>query len=460
MVRQNVQRDADSQDDVVIGLAPGQEKNYCIDIVNLQKSFKRQTVSSGYTSVKSALLGFLKDPLGRNKKEKFTKTAAIKDLTLRVLPGQAVGIIGRNGSGKSTLLKLVTGIYKADKGSIRVNGRLAALIELGAGFHPDFTGRENVYLAAAMFGMSRSEVNARFDQIVAFSELEAVIDDPVRTYSSGMYMRLGFSVAVHTNPDVLLVDEVLAVGDATFTVKCHEKINELKRNGKTLLFVSHDLAAVERWCDEVIWLNQGEVKDRGEPRRVIDHYREFIEQAEEKDLEKKNQHEELTVSLPAESEFAEPVNDNFVSKRWGSKEIEIRNAVLAAEDGRAHLVFHPDDSMTLKIDYAVNDLSILADNSDIVFGIGIHRSDGVVIYGSNTDIEGIECHPLSENGVITYRISRLGLLDGQYRLDLAVHRKDGYPFDYHQGIMTFSVRSSKGQIGVVSPESSWEFATL
>lgn len=439
---------------------------YCIDIVDLGKSFKRQTVATGYSSLKSALLTFFTDPFGKKKKQKYSKTQAIKDLTLRILPGQAVGIIGRNGSGKSTLLKLVTGIYKPDKGRIKVNGRLAALIELGAGFHPDFTGRENVYLAGAMFGLSRTEVAARFDQILEFSELEAVIDDPVRTYSSGMFMRLGFSVAVHTDPDVLLIDEVLAVGDARFSIKCHEKLNELKRNGKTFLFVSHDLSAVERWCDEVVWLNQGEVKDRGEPRRVIDHYREFVEKAEEDDLHNRNlnQHEQEMIEVSSAEKnqlYYEPVtNDSFVAKRWGSKEIEIEKVQLENSAGQSQLVFHSHDELNIKIQYKLNDLSYLQDTSGIVFGVGIHRSDGLVVYGSNSDLEDVTCPPLATRGVVNYQIERLNLLDGQYRLDVAVHRKDGYPYDYHQSIMTFSVRTNRAQVGVICPDTNWNFSVL
>ena len=227
---------------------------YAIDIVGLEKSFKRQTLSrGGYTTLKSSLFGLFR----RAGREQPAVTRAVAGLTMRVPQGASIGVIGRNGSGKSTLLKLITGIYKPTKGRISVNGRVAALIELGAGFHPDFTGRENLMLAGIMMGLSRTEIESRFDEIVEFAGLRDVIDDPVRTYSSGMFMRLGFSVAVHTDPDVLLIDEVLAVGDAAFIRKCKERVSELRHSGKTLLLVSHDLEAVERWCDEVVWLHKG-----------------------------------------------------------------------------------------------------------------------------------------------------------------------------------------------------------
>jgi lipopolysaccharide transport system ATP-binding protein len=449
---------------------PVTNSNYCIDIVGLRKSFKRQTLnSSSYTSLKSGFLSLLKSPFSSNRRKKqtnYSETAAIKDLTVRILPGQAVGIIGRNGSGKSTLLKLVTGIYKPDSGKVCVNGRLAALIELGAGFHPDFSGRENVYLAGAMFGLSKSETDRCFDQIVSFAELEAVIDDPVRTYSSGMFMRLGFSVAVHTDPDVLLIDEVLAVGDANFTVKCKEKLNELKREGKTFLLVSHDLASVERWCDEVIWLHEGVVKDRGEPRRVIDHYREFIEKGEEEQLALRDASQQQLETLAlTEQETVEENNIQpnktesfFEHKRWGSKEIEITKVELEDAKGEKHFVFHPESNLNLKIHYKFNDLSLAQNTEKLVFGIGIHRSDGTVILGTNTDIERLGALPLNKQGVVTYTIPRIGLLDGQYRLDVAAHRQDGYPYDYHQSVLTFSIRSVLGQIGVISPEHQWSFS--
>jgi lipopolysaccharide transport system ATP-binding protein len=239
-----------------------EESAYALDIVGVSKQFTRTSRVSGYSTLKSAILSLF----GRSRKELRRTQHVLSDITLRIPQGASVGIIGRNGSGKSTLLKIITGIYQPDIGSVAVNGRIAALIELGAGFHPDFTGRENVMLGGIMHGLTRAEVEERFDEIVDFAELADVIDEPVRTYSSGMFMRLGFSLAVHTDPRILLVDEVLAVGDAAFVAKCKEKLASLKRMGTTLLLVSHDLDAVERWCDEVLWLEGGVVRDRGEPR--------------------------------------------------------------------------------------------------------------------------------------------------------------------------------------------------
>ncbi len=416
---------------------------YALDIVGLSKRFRRQTTRSSYTTFKSGLLSLLR---GSSSPE-IQYTDAIKDLTLRVPKGAAVGVIGRNGSGKSTLLKLITGIYKPSSGTVSVNGRVAALIELGAGFHPDFTGRENIFLGGVVQGLSKKEIEERFDQIVEFAELKDVIDDPVRTYSSGMYMRLGFSLAVHTDPDLLLVDEVLAVGDAAFVAKCKDRIAQLRKEGKTLFLVTHDLDAVERWCDEAIWLHQGEVRDRGDPRRVIDHYREFLEKGEEAQLQisaaDHGQEEDLSQSAEQKSDKA----------RWGSREIEIVSVRLLDRDGKEKVLLHPDDGLKIEIRYSVNETV-----PKPVFGVCINRNDGVVVLGTNTEIERVNLPVQSEHGVggvVTYELTRLGLMDGSYTVDVAVHREDGYPYDYHKAVTQFTVRWPLKQLGVIVPEHRW-----
>ncbi|MCL4121433.1 UNVERIFIED_CONTAM: hypothetical protein GTU68_051089 [Idotea baltica] len=359
---------------------------------------------------------------------------------MRIPQGLSVGVIGRNGSGKSSLLKLITGIYKPDKGSVSINGKVAALIELGAGFHPDFTGRENLHLGGIIHGLTKEEIDQRFDKIVKFAELEDVIDDPVRTYSSGMFMRLGFSLAVHTDPDVLLIDEVLAVGDEAFIHKCKDKVSALRKEGKTLLIVSHDLAAVERWSDEVLWLHNGKVKDRGSPRRVIDHYREFLEKQEEKELvEEREEMQE------------EQVQEETDQERWGSREVEIINVSLKDKDNNEHLIFHPDQEVVVEFDFKFNE-----ETEDVVFGVGINKSDGLVVFGTNTDIEKVELPNILKSKKVKFTIKRLSLLEGEYFLDIAVHRKDGYPYDYHKSAVKFKVRNNFPQVGVLLPEHEWE----
>lgn len=414
--------------------------SYAIDLVNVSKVFKRKTLRGGYSTLKSSLLNFF-----RSTKKDPVKTEVLKNLTLRIPQGSSVGIIGRNGSGKSTLLKVITGIYRPNEGEVRVTGRVAALIELGAGFHPDFTGRENVYLAGAMFGLTRREISARFDEIVAFAELAEVIDDPVRTYSSGMFMRLGFSLAIHTNPDVLLIDEVLAVGDAAFVAKCKDRVARLRSEGKTLLLVTHDLEAVERWCDEVLWLHGGVVRERGEPRRVIDAYRQFLERREEEGILEAENATSVDTSGTPTSVPQQP-------QRWGSREVEITSVRLLEGESEERRVFRPEDPMTIEISYMLRELT-----TDVVFGIGFHREDGLVVHGSNTDIERVPLPSLGRAGVARYAVSRIGLLDGTYHLDVAVHRADGYPYDYHKSALTFAVRAQHPQVGVIVPPHSWEF---
>lgn len=235
-----------------------------IEVCHLTKVFK---VLHRERSLKSAVLKWLRFRFP--KREEFT---ALHDISFQVPKGQAVGVIGKNGSGKSTLLTLLAGIYRPTSGTVKVQGRIASLLELGAGFHPEFTGLENIYLNAAILGLERSEITRQLDDIIQFADLEEFIDSKLKFYSSGMVARLGFAVAVHVNPEVLLVDEVLAVGDANFHEKCYAKIDEFKRQGVTIFFVSHDLDAVKRVCDRVIWIAQHEIREDGNPADVIAHY--------------------------------------------------------------------------------------------------------------------------------------------------------------------------------------------
>ena len=238
----------------------------------VSKRFRRQMVQP-HTTLKSALVNLVRR---RDRSGEEGMFQALREITFTVPQGQVLGIIGRNGSGKSTLLKLLVGIYRPDRGKMRVYGKVGALLELGAGFHPEFSGRENILINGMVLGLSKREVWQRFDAIVRFAGLEGCIDEPVKTYSSGMYMRLGFAVAVHAAPDILLIDEILAVGDETFQQKCFDKLAAFRRLGKTIVLVSHDLATVERWSDKALWLDNGVIQERGTPRRVIDRYREGL----------------------------------------------------------------------------------------------------------------------------------------------------------------------------------------
>ncbi len=437
-----------------------------VTIDAVSKRFRKHTVAKrSYSTVKTTLLKRL---ISASRGARENCLTALHELSIHLSAGSSLGVIGRNGSGKSTLLKLIAGIYRPDSGRVTVNGRISALIELGAGFHPDFTGRENIYLGGVMFGLSRREIDQRFDAIVEYSELGDFIDDPVRTYSSGMYMRLGFSLAVHTDPDVLLVDEVLAVGDAGFINRCHDTISEFKRRGKTLIFVTHDLNSVIRWCDQAIWLDKGRVVKRGEPHFVIDSYLEEIEREREENLEKANraatESREAKQEAPVSNEeldssSAEPLLEEV--PRWGSREVEIVSVRLLDEHEKERWLFRSEEGATVEVGYRIR-----AKIDDLVFGVGILRADGLTVHGSNTEIDGVEVpvpdigdcvSGLPFPGIYRYRIERIALLDGTYFLDVAAHRKDGTPFDYHHRMYKFSITSNTHQQGVFNPPHSWEF---
>src|SRR6266545_4469933 len=248
-----------------------------IEITSISKVYRRYARRKQFATLKSALLS---GSLIRDLRPDET-FPALQGVSFAVPKGCTYGIIGRNGSGKSTLLKCVAGITRPNEGRVVVDGRISALIELGAGFHPEISGRENVFINGIMLGLSKREIQERFDEIVDFAELREFIDAPVKTYSSGMYMRLGFAVAIHVNPDVLLVDEVLAVGDEGFTHKCLDKFAEFRRRNRTILLVTHSLSLVERFCDEAIWLDQGHARTHGDPRRVVDAYLSAVEKSED-----------------------------------------------------------------------------------------------------------------------------------------------------------------------------------
>src|SRR5687767_3376050 len=253
-----------------------------IDVINVSKVYRRYAQKKQFATLKSAILsGTL---LGDLKPDETFQ--ALRGVSFQVPKGCTYGVIGRNGSGKSTLLKCVAGITRPTRGSVSVDGRISALIELGAGFHPEISGRENIFINGIMLGLTKRDIQRRFDEIVEFAEMQDFIDAPVKTYSSGMYMHLGFAVAVHVDPDVLLVDEVLAVGDQSFTHKCLDKFAEFRRRNKSILLVTHSLDLVEKFCDTAHWLKKGVTKGEGDPKRVVAAYVIDVEDAEENTLAK------------------------------------------------------------------------------------------------------------------------------------------------------------------------------
>jgi ABC-type polysaccharide/polyol phosphate transport system ATPase subunit len=389
---------------------------------------------------------------------------ALQDVSFTVAAGKTCGVIGRNGSGKSTALKLVAGITKPTSGAVRVTGRISALIELGAGFHPEISGRENVFINGIMLGLTKREIERRFDEIVDFAELREFIEAPVKTYSSGMYMRLGFAVAIHVDPDVLLVDEVLAVGDEGFTHKCLDKFGEFRRLGKTILLVTHSLGLVERFCDEALWLDGGRVRSHGDPRRVVDAYLADVEKSEGALLATTTAKAVAAVAppsppgplgpTPAAPEQGE-LKDMFqaVEGRWGSREIEIAGVTLVGPTGEPSFVFHTGDPMAVRMKIVAH-----APATDFVFGVSLFNADGVCCYGTNTFIEQMDPERLEGEAEVTFAIDSLDLVEGTYKLDVAVHTCDGYPYDYHRLLYTFRVKSRTPDVGIYRPHHHWSFS--
>jgi ABC-type polysaccharide/polyol phosphate transport system ATPase subunit len=435
-----------------------------IEVSRVSKIYRRFSHKKQFATLKSALLS---RSLIRNLRPDETFTA-LNDVSLTVPKGQTLGVIGRNGSGKSTLLKLVAGITKPSSGTVKVNGRISALIELGAGFHPEISGRENVFINGIMLGLSKREVAERFDEIVEFAEMKEFIDAPVKTYSSGMYMRLGFAVAIHVDPEVLLVDEVLAVGDEGFTHKCLDKFAEFKRRGKTILLVTHSLGMVERFCDEALWLDTGRIKGSGDPKRIVGAYVTDVEKREERELAasdaRAKQGADAAIVSPDEPasavlpdnpvETATAEGDMFraAEGRWGSREIEITQVDFVGADGQPGHVFHSGDRVDVRIRMRAP-LPI----EDFVVGVGIFNADGTCCYGTNTYIEELAPESMAGDTEAIFTIESLDLVEGTYKVDVAIHKIDGYPYDYHRLLHTFRVKSRVKDVGIYRPRHTWSF---
>jgi ABC-type polysaccharide/polyol phosphate transport system ATPase subunit len=432
-----------------------------IELSNVTKIYRRYS-GRQFATLKSALLqrSILRD---LRPDETFP---ALRDVSFSVPKGVTYGVIGRNGSGKSTALKVVAGITKPTTGRVSVSGRISALIELGAGFHPEISGRENVFINGIMLGLSKREIARRFDDIVEFAELRDFIDAPVKTYSSGMYMRLGFAVAINVDPDVLLVDEVLAVGDEAFTHKCLDKFAEFRRLGKTILLVTHSLGLVERFCDEAIWLDGGRAQTHGDPRRVVDAYLAAVEKGEEELLATTTARAVAAVAAqpltqpPATPQptVAAPDGDlrnmfQAVEGRWGSRQIEITDVALLNGDQQPVFLFHSGEPMSVRLKVLAH-----APATDFVFGLSLFNADGVCCYGTNTFIEEMDPERLEGEAEVTLAIETLDLVEGTYKVDVAVHTCDGYPYDYHRLLYTFRVKSRTPDVGIYRPRHHWSFS--
>ena len=388
-----------------------------IEAVNVSKLFRLR--HSGIPTLKDRFIDTIKR---RRPSEDFW---ALRGINFSVEAGETMGVIGPNGSGKTTLLSILASTMAPTTGKVVTRGRLASLLELGAGFHPDLTGRENIFLNGAIMGIPRSTIEEKFDSIVAFSGLGNFIETPIKFYSSGMAVRLGFSIAIEVDPDILLVDEVLAVGDQAFQKKSSRRIQRMKEAGKTLLVASHDMSTIRRFCDRVIHLEKGEIREQGVPAGVVDNYIQSVEE------------------LPSGPEKV---------PGWGTMEAVIRGVRFRAPGGEETKTFRTGDDLAVEIAYSANKKI-----ENPVFGYAVHTQDAQLCVGSNTQIDGCRVESIEGPGVIRLALPALPLLKGHYLLSLSIHSHD-HSVNYHRQDYTypFDIVSSTERVGVVDAPSRWE----
>lgn len=407
-----------------------------IEVKNIKKSFKVYLDRSSN----------MKDFVIHQKRRRYEYRNVLKGISFEVKKGEAIGLIGHNGCGKSTTLKLLAQIMYPDEGTIDIKGRVSSLIELGAGFHPDMSGRENIYINASIFGLSKKEIDKRIDEIIAFSELEDYIDSPVRTYSSGMYMRLAFSVAINVDADVLLVDEILAVGDANFQAKCFRKLREIKSKGTTIVIVSHTLTQLEEICERTIWIDEGLIREEGNPREVHRHYAKFMSDfslarnEETEEVFKGENHKEIKNKQTQISDVKEE-----------KPKIEIGNVRLFDSDGKERYKYVTGESAVLKFDYKAH----IKDR--VSMELVILRNDGLECYETNTFREGFPLMEVKETGHVEIQIEKLNLVTGEYWIELSIRDWDAVPYDYKEKAAVITVTSIERERGIAKIDHVWSF---
>ena len=394
-----------------------------IRLCGVSKRYPLLTRRGRLHSLKGALL---RGELWRAQRER-EGFLALEGVDLDVAHGETFAVIGPNGSGKSTLLKLVSGILRPTRGSVAVEGRVTALIELGAGFHPEISGRDNAIVNGMMLGLSRVEIMRRLPEIVAFAGIGDFLDQPVKTYSSGMYVRLGFAVAVSVEPDVLVVDEILAVGDEAFAHRCLDRIARLQRAGTAILLVSHDLGLVEQLAQRALYLRQGRPVVAGPADAVVARYRSDV----------------------ASEEAGAPVAAG-AGRRWGNGAVRLDAVEVLDGSGRPVRLLSSGEPAAVRIVYSARTAQ-----EDFVFGVAIRREDGTHVFGSNTELDGWRSGNLAGDGEIRLEFPNLELAPGRYVLDAAVHTSAGLAFDYACEVTSFTVSAPVGWPGCYAPAHRW-----
>ncbi len=387
-----------------------------IDVRNVSKSF-RLTGGTTARSLKATVLGMLR---GR-RSVRILK--ALHDVSFTVSHGETLGIIGANGAGKSTLLALLTGTMQPSQGSIRTHGTISALLELGAGFHPELTGRDKVFLYGAIMGLTRRQMQERFDAIVDFAGIGDFIDQPIKHYSSGMYVRLGFAVAVEVDPDILLIDEVLAVGDANFQRRCLDKMQSFRASGKTMLIISHDLHTIQKISDRILVLDEGRIAGLGDPENMVDAYESMNRKKETDGLR----------------------------REWGTGEVRLTGVRLTEEEGAERDVFQWGGALYAEVSYeAVRRIE------QPVFGFAVSDKSGRLIYGNNTQIEGVDIPAIEGKGSVHLRMKPIQLCAGEYVLSFSIHSSD-HKVNYHRldHAFPFAVESDHSFEGVCHMPVEW-----
>jgi len=411
-----LRRRSGNQEETTVQGAPA------VELAGIGKRFRIRRY--GPAGLKDHLLGWM-----GGRRVEYSDLWALSDISLQAWSGRTLGVVGANGSGKSTLLQIVAGIHAPDTGRVRVRGRLRALLELGAGFSQELSGRDNVFLNGALLGLARADIRSRFDAIVAFAEVDRFIDMPLKTYSSGMQLRLAFATAAHFDPEILLLDEVLAVGDDAFQRKCLTRVRAIRESGAAIVFVSHGLGTVERTSDHVIALDQGRIVDEGIPNDVVSRYR--ARQALG------------TLGTPG-------------GERWGAGDVRLSRVVLTDAAGVAARQFETGRPMTVRFEYEARNPVARP-----VFGLAIRRDDGTLVTGPNTRMCGLDIARLEGAGTLEYRIPRLPLLPGVYLLAASVYDHDLVEaYDHWERCSEFVVGGSATgeRFGVVSLEATWHLA--